>query len=181
MSLVAFRESIAKVLDSKVPDIVSVDVHGGQFTLAELARVGAKSPSIRVACLGVKGATLDGGIRVAAEVQWGAFVIVRGTSITGRDEAALAVVNSLLKVVPGNRWDTDLANSPPIGIRGDNLYSSELDSKGLAMWAVTWMQKVDIIELTLADLANFATIVTEYDMVDDVEQVDARDKVELPQ
>ena len=45
--------------------------------------------------------------------------------------------------VAGNRWGLEWAHIPE-EIRCDNLYEAELDKTGVAIWAVTWQQRIEV-------------------------------------
>lgn len=164
MSLLTLRQAIVDDLTANLPALKTCEGHGGRFDANEVKRVAAKAPALFVACLGVSD-TDEAPDGIAGTVQWGAFVVARDTGASGRDEGGLAILQALLLHLPGNRWGLDQAEGRPQAIRAQNLYSATVDKMGVAMWAVSWRQRMVIgAELDPATLDVFATFDAVYDL-----------------
>ena len=166
MSLLDTRQAIAAALEVAIGNLAQSGTHGGRFDLAELRRWANRSPCVLSACLGVQGVDLEGGTQPVANARWAAYVITRGDHIEKRDAQAVAIVETVLATVPGNDWgETDTHN--PKSIRADNLYNSALDKVGIALWAVTWDQRLDLSTVALSSLSDWDTFYTDYEIGDD--------------
>ncbi len=156
MSLVELRQSIKDTIESEVEGFAEVYLHGGRFDEAELKRWAVKAPSAVVGMLGIPSMDYDTG-QLAAKVEWGVFIITKDTVDMKRDAAALVLVEALLGVVrPEQRWNDDAAHMPE-QIKAQNLYHGTLDSKGVAIWAVTWTQSYDVNVFDWTKLDDFLT------------------------
>lgn len=179
MSLLDLRTAIVDQLLTKLAP-VKAESHGGRFTLADLQRIATGAPTVRVACLGVTGVEQSGG-SVSATARWGAFVLTKDQRQLPRDHSALLITAQILASVVENRWGLEAAELPT-DLRGDNLYSGKLENKGVALWAVTWTQTIEIETLDFESLVAFATFHQEIDI--DMNQAGeplAADTVEMEQ
>ena len=158
--MIAFRAAVVSAIKARVPS-VAVEEHGGRFDAAELKRVAVRAPAVFVAVLGV-GDVRELGGEIGAALNMGAFVITTSASSAPRDEAALAIVQALLGLVPGNRWGR--AEGNPDRITAENLFSSTIDKRGVAMWAVSWRQRTTITDFdaAIASLDDFLRCDVQY-------------------
>ncbi len=183
MTLLSMRDDIVETLgDGALGDLsVKVRAHAGRMdSKEELLRIAMSAPCVLIACLGFPRNTLQSG-QPRAGARWGAYVITRGAVDEKRDAAALAIVEVLLANIMGNRWGVAGAGNPD-GLRAENLYSAKIDNQGVAMWAVTWTQDIDLSPLVDPEtLDAFETLNSEIDMVEADEVVDAEDSIELEQ
>lgn len=182
MSLLTLRQAIVDDLKANVPNLKTCEGHGGRFDATELKRVAMRAPAVFVACLGLADVE-EGHDGVAGTLTWGAFVVTRDTPGSSRDQAALAVLQAILVRLPGNRWGLDQAEGRPERVSAQNLYSATVDRLGVALWAVSWRQRMVIGgELDPAMLDVFATFDARYDLdtSQDGEPV-AEDTVTMPQ
>nr|WP_205702106.1 hypothetical protein [Candidatus Hamiltonella defensa] len=76
-----------------------------------------------------------------AVLRLAAFVVTGDRRQLPKDEAALAIVESLLVLIPGQRWGVT-GTMDAKGVKADNLFSGQVERQGVAMWAVTWEQSV---------------------------------------
>ncbi len=142
MILVDLRAAIVAAIHARLPKL-DCQSHPGRFDLAEIKRIAAKAPAVRVALLGLPSADAAGSGERDQEVRCAAFVLTTDKPPLPRDEAAINLVEALLLFVPGQRWGKPGVHAVGEGqVKAENLYSSGLDGKGLALWAVTWSQKV---------------------------------------
>jgi hypothetical protein len=165
VSLVSLRDGALAAIQAALPPNVNLEAHGGRFDLEELKRMAAKAPCVRLAVLGVDDAqqTRSGEAELLARL--GAFVVAKAAPGLTRDRAALAIVDTILGVVPGNRFSLD-ATQPAGDVRADNLYSGDVDQAGVAMWAVSWHQKVFEGGVDTSTLAVFQTLDAKYPLTD---------------
>ncbi|EGJ49048.1 phage protein Gp37 [Desulfocurvibacter africanus] len=164
MSLTAMREAIVAKIKAELPELKTVESHGGRFDFAELKRVSARTPAAFAACLGVSDAQAWGsGGEVSCSALWAVFVVVASKQRDApRDLVAMALTQAVLGLLPDQRWGLDASRSSPGQIRADNLFSSVVDKIGVAMWGVSWRQEVDIANVDLSSLPDFllASVVT---------------------
>lgn len=142
----------------------------------------AKAPAVFVAVLGFNDLQVVSGSYEAA-VSWGAFVVAKDKHGQPRDLVAASVVDLLALIIPDNNWELPETIGTPVGVRGDNLFSAAVDKIGVAMWAVTWRQRMQIGQvMTNSDLAAldiFKTFDAKFPVKADAPV--AEDQVSLPQ
>lgn len=149
MSLVQQRNNIVEALKA-IPGVRTVQTHGGRFDLAELKRVSTQSPALLIACLSLPGIDDRHG---TLDVHWGIFIVARSNAREKRDEIALALAQRVLDLVRGNDWDVDAQR--PTRLRADNLFNTTVDKQGVALWAVSFQQKLNVADVDISSLDDF--------------------------
>ena len=167
--LAAFCALAETWLDDE-PRKVDCASHGGRFDAGELARFRLAAPAVRAACLGIASAREDGEGSVILDFRLAAVTVAAGRNASrrGKDSRRLAEriafelaldqqsetadgqraawplsvfgAAALEDAYPGGPRGCDIGD--PREIRAANLYSGKLDGKGVALWAVTWLQQL---------------------------------------
>ena len=169
------RDAIVNAIKTALPDLYTVEAHGGRFDLKELTRWGKQAPAVLVAAVSVP-AIADGPTNIA-EVRWVAYLVTRDTPQATRDVAALDFSEALLRLVRKNTWNLDNTQNPT-RVAAENLYSGQLDRHGIALWAVSWQQGISLRTADIAELADFTFYTATHEVGDGPV---AEDRVELPQ
>jgi len=136
--------TVTQGIASYLPDI-DVSEHPGRFTEDELGRTLTKQQAVRVAIERINNFNAQGNGIVEAEIQFAAFVICADKRGEDRHKTALVLIEKLAGLVTYARWDRPetFRAAIPDEIAIDNLYSGPLSNgKGIAMWVVTWNQKI---------------------------------------
>lgn len=180
MILVQLRDAIAAGLKTAAPALKEVKGHGGRFGLAEIKAAAAKSPSARVACLGLRRLIFEGAV-VKAESVWGVFLLAGDQVVVRRDAVALTLLATLGALLPDNCWGLEAAVDGAREVRADNLFSRELDRQGISLWAITFTHLVDLDRVDSAALEDFLQAYVDYDLAPTDGTVDATDQIDLPQ
>jgi phage gp37-like protein len=175
MSLALFRDAIVAKIKTDLPTLRTCQAHGGRFDLGELSRWAMQSPAVIVSVLG--GAVeREGGANVI-NTKVVAFVITPGSSVSHRDIAVMSIVDSLVAMVCQNSWNYEDAQAPQ-NMSAENLYSGDLDKTGVALWAVTWDQRLDVGILDEETLDDFKTNYVKWDLSPADGVMDAEDNIE---
>ena len=169
------RDAIVEAIKTALPDLYTVEAHGGRFDLNELKRWSKQAPAVLVAAVSVP--TIADGPTHIAEVRWVAYLVTRDTPQATRDVAALDFSEALLRLVRKNTWQLDNTQNPQ-RVTAENLYSGQVDSHGMALWAVSWQQAVSLRTSDIAELADFTLYTATHEVGDGPV---AEDRVELPQ
>jgi len=180
MSLLTQRTAIVAAVKTALPAVIDCESHGGRFTPEDLKRIAQRTPAIRVGCLGIRSMESDGAGSFDVIVVWGIFVITADKPQLPRDAGALTLVAAIVQLVPDNIWN-DTASGYPENSRADNLYSGQLESVGVALWAITWQQKITLGGTDAGALDDFITFNATYDLAPPDGQTDAQDSVTLEQ
>ena len=137
-------ESITTWIGTQLTDTVSdVESHPGRFTEAELERMLLSNKAVRIAIETAPGLTITGQGIHQARLLMAAYVICGDSSGVDRHKNALEIVEQIISLLPYNRFDTTYLRSiDPKTITAENLYSGEIDNRGIAMWGVSWEQTV---------------------------------------
>ncbi|QQQ17749.1 hypothetical protein JIP62_10435 [Brevundimonas vitis] len=145
--LLILRQAVIDAIKAALPTF-GVEGHLGRFAPADLSRFLTTAPAIRVAILGLgKGEIVsdegaapfwDGEVRLAV------YVVTRdaGARLT-RDAAAMAAVETIVLLAAGSSWGLDFA-FPAGAADGQNLFSDETLSKGVALWGINVPQRVQL-------------------------------------
>ena len=122
-----------------VDEAKDVESHPGRFTQDELKRLLTKKRAVRVAIEQSPSLTVTGqGFRDVTLIM-AAYVICSDAKESDRHKSALSLVETILQELPFCRFGTD--NLMPVNagtVTAENLYSGEIDRKGIAMWGVSW-------------------------------------------
>lgn len=168
-SIVSLRQAIVDAIDADmgpdatVPLFKTVQVHGGRFDRAELARVAIKSPAALVAVLGGP-LTREGGVQAVGDLVYTVFIVTRGSSQIKRDEHALILSEAVAGLVVSNDWDFEDAQAP-MDMAMANLYSGALDrGGGVALWSVAWNQSTDLAIYDVSTLDDLHSVVGDFDV-----------------
>ncbi|AUB81452.1 phage protein Gp37 [Candidatus Thiodictyon syntrophicum] len=135
--------AIVAALAAALPGGVNVVRAGGPFDVAEVRRHAMNAPAVVVACLGLTNYTRRGETW-SVMGQLAAYVVTHDQSGAAlRDVAALGLVDQLLRVVARNTWGLPegFGVPDPASVEAANLYSGDLDSVAVALWALTWRQE----------------------------------------
>lgn len=141
LDLVNLRDAVVASLKGKIPGL-SIEAHGGSFSRDEIKRFALKAPCIRVALLGFGQTSRAPTGEIVLPVHFVAACVakdrlVEGGEKVGRDAGAALIANAVALAVAGNRFGLSGVHQPK-ELRGENLYSGEVDTTGLALWQVTW-------------------------------------------
>jgi phage gp37-like protein len=177
-ALLQTRAAIAASLRANVAGVAQVVEYGGQFDLAELKRMAARSPSLVVASLGAPKTT-----RVATVLEGhGVFLVVAvasGSNADKRNEVSATLAEYVATLAMASTWSS-AADKTPTDIAVTNLYSRDAHAQGISMWAVRWTQWVKLERAVAATLDDLKTIVGTYDIGGVADTPKASDQVELP-
>ncbi|HEG4440091.1 TPA: hypothetical protein SD634_003389 [Vibrio cholerae] len=154
-------EYLKPLLEGGERDIDKVEVverHIGRLnTQDELKRwMGSRDGGIRIAALNSSDYERIGGA-IIGTVTMAAYIFAADKYGYQRDERAEVIAGQLVIAMMASSMPPN-AYGNAMNIRCDNLYSGSIDSKGVAMWSVTWSQKWQLNEpIDLATLDDFIT------------------------
>ncbi|MCX4025048.1 hypothetical protein H0A36_23540 [Endozoicomonas sp. SM1973] len=145
MQIYQLLSAITQTIHSHLPDLKDVSTHAGRFDLGEVKRVANYTPAVKVALMeawefkSIETEQWDVSLRLAA------FVMVSDSRKLPKDEAAINIIEALSLLIAEQRWGVEgvLAAS---GIKASNLFSTQTDRQGLAIWGVTWDQVMRLKE-----------------------------------
>ena len=126
-----------------------VRAHRGAFNPSSVARYSRKSPAIFVVLHGTDNVERMGDGKTRTRVSMSA-VAITNVGDGDDDDASVAMVETLIRLVPNEDWDLDDADGAE-NVRAQNLYSDKLDDKRVNMWAVTWEQGICMPAMTTED------------------------------
>lgn len=159
-TLTEFRHGIAVTLAAD-PRLAGVTVfeHGGDYDLFEVKRYASRTPAVIVSLVRVECETDHGGIPLA-DVLVCCMVLTSDKKGLTKDVSSMDVVHSMLNILcrqPLSDWGLpDLG--PPNDVKAANCYTKDIDAEGIALWAVSWCQDVE--------LSPFAPLVSPADDLD---------------
>lgn len=120
---------------------IDVATHPGRFTQAELTTLILRQRAVRIAIEQIGELATQGTGQIRAQLVFSAYVVTADSAAAGRHDAALAIVDTLMTAIPFQRWSVNfLAPALPASLRADNLFSGEVNAKGITLWAIGWQQ-----------------------------------------
>lgn len=137
-------QTVAGAIQQTLGADVEVKDHPGRFTERELGQIVKKRKAVRVAIEAIDTIQVQGNGQKRTQVQFNAFVMCADQPGQDRHEAALAIVETLAATLPFANWgDAETFRAvAPATIDIQNLYSGEVEGKGIAWWAVSWTQGI---------------------------------------
>lgn len=186
MSLSTILDSIATSLATALPELKSSQVAGGLFSIADKSRTASALPAAFVSCQGTKGTRVVGE-DVVTTAHLAVVVIAANTHAANAAAVRRASViadlggRTVRAVALGGDWGAPDVISAPSDVASLNKYTTDADSKGLALWAVAWDQQVRLSPSTPAELDDLALVHAEWTLADGTEPdvPDAVDDVTL--
>lgn len=172
------RDAIVASLSTALGQPVDVETHPGRFNAQELRRYSKKAPVVLVAAMSVP--TFEDEPRPGqAVVQWAAFVVTKDAPGNSRDAQAITLSEAVMQHIRRNDWgNSDV--SKPERVNAENLYSAEIDKVGVAMWAVSWRQKVAMQPVKdVSELADFALYSATHE-IGDADTLDTETLQDIP-
>lgn len=170
MSLPALRNAIVETIRTEVPVFTSVEAHDGEWDLTEIHRHFGHHPrAARVVCPGIVSLEDIGGSLPIARARFVVFITCREQNVHDPDgkmthgDACMLLAQRVLALVHGNRWGCEALGIPE-AVRASNLYSGNLDKRGLSLWAVEWEQNLRIDDRLEQELDRLAVIHTDYEL-----------------
>jgi hypothetical protein len=144
MAINPYLEAVTTAIKTALVDACKdVESHPGRFTEAELKRISLSRRAVRIAVEDILETQVSPMKRVSYRLLMAAFVICSDRDGPDRSESAIELVEKVISVLPRNRWNSD--DYKPVlesTISAQNLYSGEIEKRGIAMWAITWNQTI---------------------------------------
>ena len=141
MKLKEYREAVLAWLKTNTTEFKSIEFHGGVLNEDDLKRFSLKSPAIRIACLGVSDLERTPTGEWTGPVTMIAYVIVSLRGKANSSEQALDYTEKLAEYISYETFGLDFTG-PAILKDMSNLYSTEIDKKGVALASLSWVQDI---------------------------------------
>lgn len=143
-TLNSFLEAVALGVADIVRDQChDVETHPGRFTENEIVKASLSKRAIRIAIADIIEIGITPNRGTDYTVQVAAFVVCADQFGPDRDESARDILELIVSALPFQRWNSDACQPVlPATVSAQNIYSTESESKGVSMWAVSWDQKI---------------------------------------
>lgn len=156
---------IATRIKAAITGLPTCELHQGEFDLPELDRFFHKTPAVLVACMGVDDPRAEGG-ELVLPVRWGAFLLVSGATMDARNKKVLATITSLILSIWDKTFGMDNVGAAE-DLRIENLYSSNAEREGVALYSIDWNQDLQLTpELQALVLDDFNKFLAEWKLED---------------
>jgi len=152
--LMELRDAVVNGLRERFPTgegVCTIVKHRGAWTKKSVTDYSRRAPALIVIAHGTTEAQKMGTANVRTDLSMSVVAMAKVRD-GDADDPCLLLVRALLGLVPGNNWDMPCA-SGAVNVRSQNLYSGELDGKGVNLWSVSWEQPIDLPALTEAEFA----------------------------
>ncbi len=153
-ALTTYRQMVLDGIHAAMPELKEVAAHPGRFDLGELKRIAMRAPAVRMAILGGPRIAEQSDERLRVDLACALFVITRDAPGLSRDEAALNITEALIRLISLNQWqitpDAGFGLMLPREVQTENLYSGEVDKRGVALWGIHWRQELILGESAFA-------------------------------
>ncbi len=192
MEILRLRTAIRDVLRAALPGVSVEEFPRASMDTADLdLALKDRSLALRVAFRGIEADATFSANEVDAPESWAVFIAAKdqtGETRLSRDQLILGVIPQVLRAVAPGTWfgesldeDDDDCAHKLTRLRAVPAYEGETDTRGAALWAVTWQQTVSIPPVADGDIRPFLTLVTSYDLAPADEVIDASDTITLEQ
>lgn len=144
-ALLTLRQAVIDQLKTTLGSGWDVAGHLGRFSAADLNQFLTRAPAVRVAVLGVGDAAIElDGDALMATVRLAVYVVTKDQGARlGREEIAVAAVETILLLAFRNRWGLPLVR-PAGAPNAQTIFSADTLSKGVALWAIDIPQPIII-------------------------------------
>lgn len=122
-----------------LPDLKACDPFQGEFTFAELKKMGLPTPAVLISTLRLKQARDLAGRFEEFHAGMVAYVITKDRMGLDRNSAATSIVQALLELIPGKTWDNDALGEAREVIARPAI-TKETRDNGVTLWLVMWVQ-----------------------------------------
>ncbi len=142
-----YLSEIVKFFKTRMPNVATIETHGGRFDLAEIKRLSRKLPAVFISILQVNDMTEVETGEFDVELTIGVFIITSDQPKLPRQIAAISLIEELVLIIADNQWGMDRVGVHPANLpNAKNLFSKEVDKTGIAIWAISFKQKLRIGE-----------------------------------
>lgn len=181
--ILAYKDAVEAAFREALPESVHLFTHHGEFGEKELKAYLVKAPAVILAPIGIPSATVAGP-NVMSTINYAAFVLTRSKPELPRGDAAMAITEAILGFLPYATFGQSARR--PSDVEAANLYSGQIDSQGMALWAIRWRQVLELAakdDCTYAELDDFLRLHATYNIEpgeDDPDNWDAPQTIEVP-
>lgn len=133
----------AGAIAAVAPELVTCQSRAGALMPAELKDLGLRAPAVIVSWLEARPAVERAGPAPSLDLGMAAYVIARDALGLPREIVAAAIATRILALVPGRTWERAEAGEAH-GLRLQSLATQAVRREGIALWAVTWLQPIQL-------------------------------------
>lgn len=130
----------------------SIKPHGGEFNFEEISKYGFdRRAGLRLVTMG--GTSANEPPSIGAWVRFVLYVACEDAAAVAarRRVKAIDFVDASLRIVlkQGQRWGlSEHGIGKADGVAFKNMYSRKIDDRNVALWAITWIQRIDLSDGT---------------------------------
>ena len=142
------KSHFEKVFKTDLNVVKSVAIHRGRFTTDELKRVSVHAPSAHIALTGTELVSPWANGFSDYRMSIAVTIITKDIKDSPRETQAQNIISEMAARLPNTEFD----NTESItNIRGQNLYSGDVDKQGVMLWQLTFTQLVRIGQHSVGD------------------------------
>lgn len=133
--------AITQTIHAHLPALREVSTHAGRFDLKEIKRLATRLPAVKVTLMDVQA------FQPVETEQWdvslhlASFMLVSDRKGLPKEQAAINLIEALGLLIAEQRWGVTGVGQAS-RIKASNLFSTQLDREGLAIWGITWEQSM---------------------------------------
>lgn len=143
--LAVLPQLVADQITEWLPHLATCKGSVGRIDLAEVKRQGIAAPAVLVSRFGTQiNRTLSGPHRHYL-TDMSAFVITRNTVNLDRNDAAAAITQALLTMLPDMNLQTEGVGAVS-DVAEHSLITTDVQKEGVSLWAVTWRMEVALLD-----------------------------------
>lgn len=152
LRLIGLRDAVVDTINALFPSgPVTAFKHRGEWTDESIAHYATKTPCISITYTAAKDWEITADGYTQGLIALTAFVITEEAD-GDEDDAALALTQLLLTLVPGNDWGVE-GVAIAENVDGLNAYTHKLDGQGVTIHAVSWVHQVDFPKMSAEEYA----------------------------
>lgn len=143
LRLAALTAEVVKQIGAYMPGLKTCATHPGKINIDELSRIARKPPAVHVALMDIPALPIHTQ-EVETMLTLVAYVTTQDQRGLPAEQSALNLVEALLNWLPGRQFLPFAYGAERVAAR--NLFSASADKKGVALWGVTWRQKIRLVK-----------------------------------
>ncbi len=139
----SWEDQIASHLKAEVAGLRTCQRYAGEFDAAGVSKISFNAPAVFVACLGWMKAKQEhqpGDGRTAYTVRFAAFAVAQKPGKLSRTDI-VALSLALTDAIDGKTLGVTGAQIAEFD-KAENGVNADLDKSGLALWAISWSQRI---------------------------------------
>lgn len=136
-----YLEAVVAAAHDYLPELKTCAIHPGRMSIEGLNKIAVRAPAVHIALLDMP-VGLNHQAARGLDLALVAYVTTRDQARMPAEQSATNLVEALADWLPQNAFSRYA--HPATNIRAANLYNTQAGKAGVALWGVSWRQKLQL-------------------------------------